>query len=170
MAVLKTTSPWPSTAAPSGSPTKARPSSRTSAANLDDDNSVHPVLFGDADLYLLGVGGRHVLADVVGPDRQLAVAAVDQHRELDGPRPPELNQRIHRRPRGAAAVDHVVDEDDDLAVDRRHPGVEVRRGLAQVAVVPVLADVERARRDGVALELLEQSGEALRQVVAARVD
>ena len=40
---------------------------------------------------------RQVLADVVGLDRQLAVAAVDEHDQLDRARPAEVDQRVERR-------------------------------------------------------------------------
>src|SRR5438445_11659774 len=111
MAVLKTTSPSPTTSAPSGAPTNARPSSRTRAATDllagNDDRLVHAVLFGDQDLDALGVGRRHVLAHVVRPDGQLPVAAVDQHGKLDGPPPAKLHQRVHpgaRRPAGVSSA------------------------------------------------------------------
>ena len=39
-----------------------------------------------------------VLADVVGADRQLAVAAVDHHRELHGPGPAVVGERVERGP------------------------------------------------------------------------
>src|SRR2546430_8671717 len=38
--------------------------------------------------------GRQVLADVVGPDRQLAVAAVDENRELDARRAAVVEQGL----------------------------------------------------------------------------
>src|SRR5260370_19075857 len=121
MAVLKTTSPWPSASAPSARPTNDRPSSITRAAYLllagNDHRLVESVLLGHQHLDALRVGGGHVLADVVGPYRQLAMASVDQHRQLDRARPAEVEQRVHRRPRRAPAVDHVVDEHDHLAVD-----------------------------------------------------
>src|SRR5579864_2751375 len=124
MAVLKTTSPSPTTSAPSAAPTKARPSSSTSAANFlsagNDHRLVHAVLFLDEDLDALRVGGGHVLADVVGPDGQLPVSAIDQDRELDRAGAAEVHQRIHRRASSPAVVDDVVDQDDDPAVDRRH--------------------------------------------------
>src|SRR5256885_402693 len=129
-------------------PTKARPSSSTSAAYFlnaplppNDDHLVGPVLFGDADLDLLAVRRRHVLADVVGPDRQLAMPAVDQHRQLDGARAAELDQSVHGGARCAAPVDHVVHQHDDLAVDVGHVRGEVPRGLAEVVVVAMLADI-----------------------------
>jgi hypothetical protein len=59
---------------------------------------------------------RHVLADVVRPDRQLAMAAVDEDREADRLRPPEVDERVHRRPDRPARVEDVVDEDDRRAV------------------------------------------------------
>src|SRR5258707_15505297 len=114
MAVLKTTSPWPSASAPSGRPTNDRPSSRTKAAYLllagNDHRLVDTVLLGHEHFDALRVGGGHVLADVVGPDRQLAMASVDQHRELDRARPAEVEQRFHRRPRSPPVVDDGVDE------------------------------------------------------------
>src|SRR5713101_1765308 len=125
MAVLKTTSPWPRTSAPSAAPTKARPSSSTSAAWRFLDGNYHrlvdAVLLGDEDLDALRVRGGHVLADVIGTDRQLAVAAVHEH--------------------------------DHLAVDVRHVRLSAVGGHAQVAVVAVLADVERTHRDGRPFEL-----------------
>src|SRR5438094_836948 len=39
------------------------------------------------DLHSFLERGRDVLADVVGPDRQLAGAPIDEHREVDRPRP-----------------------------------------------------------------------------------
>src|SRR5690242_9156650 len=123
MAVLKTTSPSPRASAPSGRPTKARPSSSTRAAYFLDANDhrlVEAVLFRDLHLDPLAVRRGHVLADVVGTDGQLAMTAVHKHRELNRTRPAEVQQRIHRRARGAAAMDDVVDEHDDLAVHLRH--------------------------------------------------
>ena len=55
---------------------------------------------------------RQVLADVVGPDRQLAVAAVDEDRELHARRPAVVEERVDRRADRAARVEDVVDEDD----------------------------------------------------------
>ena len=62
-------------------------------------------------------GAGEVLADVVGADGQLAVTAVDQHREAHGGGPAEVGERVEGRPDGAPGEEHVVDEDDDLAVD-----------------------------------------------------
>src|SRR6266513_627951 len=102
MAVLKTTSPWPSASAPSARPTNDRPSSRTkAAADLgrpararrlagNDHRLVEAVLLGHQHLDALGVRGGHVLANVVRADRQLAMAAVDEDRQLDRARSPEI--------------------------------------------------------------------------------
>src|ERR1700682_1556822 len=121
MAVLKTTSPSPTTGAPNAAPTKARPSSRTSTACIflapcarpalagNDHRLVNSVVLRHQHLDPLRVRGRHVLAYVVGPDGQLAMPAVDEHRQLDGPRPAEVHQGIHRRSGGPAVMDHVVD-------------------------------------------------------------
>ena len=58
--------------------------------------------------------GRQVLAHEVGPDRQLAVAAVDEDRELHRAGPAELVERVERGAHRATGVEHVVDEHDDL--------------------------------------------------------
>src|SRR4051794_17145802 len=56
------------------------------------------------ELYLdaLVAGGGEVLADVVGTDRQLAMTAVDEDRELDALGPPVVEERLDRRPDRAA--------------------------------------------------------------------
>src|SRR4029077_5971014 len=109
MAVLKTTSPSPRPSNPSAAPTKARPSSSTRAAwrflDGNDHRLVDAVFLGDQNLDSFGVRGGDVLADVVGTDGQLAVAAVDQDRQLNRPRPSEVHERIHRRARSATTVD-----------------------------------------------------------------
>ena len=56
--------------------------------------------------------GRQILADVIGADRQLAMAAIDQHRELNPRRSAEGADRVHRRAAGAAGKENVVDDDD----------------------------------------------------------
>ena len=72
-----------------------------------------------ADRARLRRGGRQVLADVVGPDRQLAMAAVDDDRQLHRARPPVVVQRLERGADGAAGEQHVVDEHHGRAVERR---------------------------------------------------
>ncbi|HKH87546.1 MAG TPA: hypothetical protein VKA05_01930, partial [Acidimicrobiales bacterium] len=58
--------------------------SLVSMAELDRDDlhDVVPVDLLDADVHSLIVRGWEVLADVVGADRQLAVAPIDERREL----------------------------------------------------------------------------------------
>src|SRR5258708_24524345 len=135
IAVLKTTSPSPATSAPRATPTNARPSSSTSAAWVlagNDDRLVDPVLLVDEDFDPLRVGRRHILAGVVGPDGQLAMPSIDEDRELDRARPAEIHQCGHRRACGAAAVDHVIDQDDHLAADVG----ELGRGVVAIGPPP----------------------------------
>src|SRR2546430_8034080 len=170
MAVWKTTSPSPATSAPRGAPTKARPSSRTSAAwCLSDGNDhrlVDAVLLGDEDLDALGVRSGHVLADVVRSYRQLAMAAVDEHRQLDRPRAPEVHESVHGGACGASVVDDIVHQHDHLAVDVGHIRLPAVRRHAQVTVVAVLADVQRADGNRRALELHQAVGQPACEVVA----
>src|SRR5712691_12612681 len=172
--VLKTTSPSPMTSAPSATPTKARPSSRTSAAwrflSGNDHRLVDAVLLLHQHLDALGVRGRHVLADVVGADGKLAVAAVDEHGELDRAGPPEIHHRVHRRAGGAPMVDDVVDEDDDLAPDIRHVARRVVRCGSGLEVVAVQRHVEPAERHPRVLEPRQRAREPLREQIALADD
>ena len=61
------------------------------------------------------------LPDVVGPDGELAVAAVDEDDELDGLRPAQVDEAVHGRPDGPAGHQDVVDEEDVLLDDRERP-------------------------------------------------
>ena len=38
------------------------------------------------------------------------MTTIDQHRKLDTPWPAEIDQLIHRRPNGAASVQHIVNQ------------------------------------------------------------
>jgi hypothetical protein len=62
------------------------------------------------------VGGLHHAADEARLDGQLAVAAVDQHQQLHARRPAVVEQRVERGADGAAGVQHVVHQDDVLAL------------------------------------------------------
>src|SRR6202035_3031867 len=115
---------------------------------------VHAVGFLQADRYFLLATGRHVLADVVRTNRQLAVPAVDQAHELDGARPTQVDQRVEGRADGAAGVQDIVDQDDCLVgnVDRDGRWTE-RTRRALVHVVAVQRYVELTQRDLGTLEL-----------------
>ena len=122
-------------------------------------------------LHPLDERGRQVLADEVGPDRQLAVAAVDQHRELDGARPAEVVERVERGADGAAGEEHVVDQHDDLAVDPAGRDLGGQgAGRLQPQVVAVHRDVEGADGHGVPLDRGDPLGEPAGQRDAAGRD
>src|SRR5229473_6739189 len=170
MAVLNTTSPSPTTSAPSAAPTKARPSSSTSAAwellDGNDHRLVDAVLLGDENLDPLGIRRGYFFPDVVRTDGQLAMSSIDQHGQLDRPRPSEVHERIHRRACGPAVVDDIVDEHDHLAIDVRHVGLATVRRHAQMPIVAVLADVEGADDDRRPFELHEAVRQATREMVS----
>src|SRR5258708_13243580 len=102
IAVLKTTSPSPTASAPRASPTNALPSSSTRAPNFflsgNDHRLVDAIVFGHENLDPLCVGGRDILSDVVRPDRQLAVSAVDEDRQLDGLGAAQVPPPLHPPP------------------------------------------------------------------------
>jgi hypothetical protein len=73
-----------------------------------------------------------------GLHRQLAPAAVDQHRQLHAGRAAEVEQLVDHRADRAAGVEHVVDQHDRAAVD-------LERQAGGVAG-PALAEPGRASR------------------------
>ena len=135
---------------------------RSTSAGLGDGDLVDAVELVEVDVDPLGAGGRQVLADVVGAERQLAVAAVGQDGELHARRPAVVEQRLDRRAHGAPGEEHVVDDDHGRPghVEVQVRGVDGRRvGGPAAQVVAVEADVEVAQRD----VGLEQVGEQVAQ-------
>ena len=145
---------------------------RPPAARGRDRDLVDAVELAHAHVDVLGARGRQVLADVVGADRQLAVAAVGEHGELHALGAAVVEQRLDRRAHGAPGEEHVVDDHDrapgDVEVDVR--GVHDRRVRAAGDVVAVEADVEVAERDRGVEQLLEQVLQPPREERAAAVD
>ncbi len=123
--------------------------------NPVDQDRVLPVDLLEVDPDDLLARRRDVLADVVGPDRQLAMAAVDEHREADRLRSTEVDEGVHRRPDRPTGVEDVVDEDDRRAVEveRQVRALDDRLLGDEREVVAVERDVERPDRDVDALVL-----------------
>src|SRR5699024_3406877 len=65
---------------------------------------------------ILGRRCRDVLAHVIGANRQLSVAAVNQDGQLDGIGTAEISKRVQRGADGAARKQDVVDQDDGCTV------------------------------------------------------
>ena len=120
----------------------------------------------------LAARGRQVLADVVGPDRQLAVTAIDKHGELhtggrharraSRSRPGSCGPCRGRRRRGPPS---------SRAARSRAPsrGRPAARGLG-TCVVAVERDVDGAELDLLPAPLLDQRREPLGERDAAGVD
>src|SRR5204862_3052638 len=85
---------------------------------LRDQDAVDFVHLDELDLDALVTGGGQVLADVVGPDRQLAVAAVGEHCELHPVGPAVGEERLDRGANRAAGVEDVVHEHAGHALER----------------------------------------------------
>ena len=107
-------------------------------------------------------GGGDVLADIVGPDRQLAVAAVDEDGKLDALGAAEVDHGVEGGADRPAGEEDVVDEDDALAgdVEGDVAGRDLDAGAAGREVVAVEADVEDADGQSAFLDLLNRGGDA----------
>ena len=100
------------------------------------------------------------------------MAAVDEDRELHGAGPADVAERVERGADGAAGEEHVVDEDDQPAVDAvaGDLGAGQRAGGPHAQVVAVHGDVERADRDLAAGDLFELVGQPAGEEDAAGRD
>jgi hypothetical protein len=136
----------------------------------DENDFVDPVDLVESDRHFFMLAGRHVLADVVGADRELAVTAVDQADQLDGAWSAQVDQRVQGGARGAAGVQHVVDQDDRLVrdVDRDAGRAQGARRVL-VDVVALQRDVELTEWDAGAFELANALLEPAREWHAARL-
>jgi hypothetical protein len=123
----------------------------------------------ELDLDALVPGGRQVLADVVGSDRQLPVPAVGEAGELDPRRAAVVEEGIDRRADRPAGVEDIVHEHHGSTREREvearcaHERLRMARRFAgaDLDVVAVEGDVERAQLDLRAHELLDQAAKAL---------
>ncbi len=150
----------------------------TSSASSTSIDAVDLVDLDELHLDALVARGGQVLADVVGPDRQLAVAAVGEDGELHARGPAVLEQRVDRGADRAARVEDVVDEDHGaslelevelgVAHDRLRPAR--RLAAADVDVVAVEGDVELAEVELQVGALGDQAAQPMGERHAARVD
>ena len=132
---------------------------------LHNQNLFRAVDLVELDLDNLLPGGLHHAAHEAGLDRQLAVSAVDQHQQLHAIRAAMVEERIERRARGAAGVEHVIDQHDIAAVHieadlrRVHHGADIVRG----EVIAIELDVELPHVYRLLLNGFDQCCQALRQ-------
>ena len=148
------------------------PHDANASSRLGDRDLVGAVDLADADVDALVARGRQVLADVVGADRQLAVAAVGQHGELHARGAPVVEQRLDRRAHRAAGVEHVVDEHDRVVLEPEAQVRRVDRGVDRPGghVVAVERDVDVAERDLLVQQVADEPVQAGGEVRAAAVD
>src|SRR5690348_9005713 len=92
-----------------GAPAEVRALRAVSWSGSSDRHLVDAVVLLEPDRDRLDQGGGQVLADEVGPDRQLAVASVDEHREAYGAGPADVVHRVQGRADRPAGEEHVVD-------------------------------------------------------------
>src|ERR687890_883032 len=129
----------------------------------NDDHPVLPIGLLQVDKHSFATRGRHVLTDVVGPDRQLSVAAVDENRQPDGGGPPELEERVHRGASGPTRVENVVDEDHGLACHVERHAAAPHFGILFFEVVTMERYIQRADGELKAFELADVRRDPPRQ-------
>src|SRR5262249_13093998 len=139
---------------------------------LHDQNFILIVGFRHLDLdHFVRVGGDG-LADDIGVDRQLAMAAVPEHGEPDRLRTSEVDQRVERGAHRAAGGKHVGDEHPDMIRDglRELGRLDHRLRRDGGEVVAIERDVDDAEGHRMPFHLFDLFGDALADGDAAAAD
>src|SRR5215218_9122344 len=144
----------------------------------DQQDAVDLVDLHELHLDALTARRGQVLADVVGADGQLAVAAISEHGELDAFGAAEVEQGLDCGADRSAGVEDVVDEHDRPPFEREAElrraddrlGVQRRLAAADADVVAVEGDVDGADVETHAGALLDQPAQPVRERDAAGMD
>src|SRR5262249_23708653 len=125
--------------------------------------------FAELHLNDLDIGGLHNPADEARFDGKFTVAAIDQNQELHARRTAVIKQRVKRGADRAAGVEHVIHEDDILALHGKRNIGAAHDGLDVYCrkVVAIEIDIEDADRDLALLERLDFRRQPLRHRDAA---
>jgi len=115
---------------------------------------------------------RELLPDDIRVDRELATAAIDEHRERYVRRAAEVGQLVECGAHGAPRVQHVVDDHHSLPVEipGKIGGADDGTRADGLQIVAIERDVEGAARDGDVLALLNRADDAVRELHSAALD
>ena len=67
---------------------------------------------GQAHVYIFVTGGGEIFADVIGANRQFAMATIDQRSQLNSSRSPEGADCVQRGASGAAGEKNIIHDND----------------------------------------------------------
>jgi len=129
--------------------------------------------FIQLDGNLFRLGSRNVLPDIIRLDRQFPVASVDQDRDCDPLRSPQIHYRIHAGPDRTGGEQDIIHQHDMISGNRKRDVcfVQHRVGVrVAVHIIAVKRDVQFAYRDIDAFKIFDPFGDALGQIDAARLD
>src|SRR5215218_5871687 len=129
----------------------------------NDDHPVLPIGLLQVDKHPFVARGRHVLPDIICPNRQLPVAAVDQDRQPNGGGPTELEKRVHRGAGRPSRVENVIYEDDGFSGHVERHAAAPHLGVHFFEVVSMERYIQRADREIQALELADVRRDPPRQ-------
>src|SRR5262249_12452475 len=122
------------------------------------------------DALRCGRGDR--LAHDVGLNGQLATAPVYKYGQGDSPWPAEIGELVEGGANGSAGVEHVVHDDDALAVDvdRNLRLADDRTRADGLEIVAVERDVQRTAGDVGLLALADRGDDLRRELDAAALN
>ena len=78
---------------------------------------IYAIGFGQFDLYFFGAGAGDIFADIISPDRQFAVSAVNQNSQLNGAGTAKIDQSIQGGAGAASGIENIIHQDDSFTVD-----------------------------------------------------
>src|SRR5580704_14758348 len=135
---------------------------RAMLLGLADQDAVETIDLAEFYEHPLTLGRRDVLADEVRANRHLALAAIDQHRELNRFGAAQIGNCAERRAHRAAGVEHVIDKNDAFAVERERDVAAEQTWIAGRAllVIAIRGNIEGADGNLGQPNLLEREDEA----------
>ena len=123
----------------------------------------------NADLFVRR--SRQIFSDVIGPNRQLAMSTIDQHRELNPGWATERADRVHRRAHGPTGKENVINNDDRLAL-RAVAVVSMRWTIGSSRACPDIVamhrDIDNAGLDLTFCRLIDNGAQFVRAISTPR--
>jgi hypothetical protein len=127
---------------------------------------------GQMNFNIFGSLRGEILAHKICPDRKLPVPAIDQDRQLNGPRAAEVHDSVERRANGPAGKEDIIDQKNGTTGD--FPGdfgqLDQRMVGTTAEIVAIEGDIHGAKGHLDTLEALDFALETLGEEIPARTN
>src|SRR5271170_964810 len=117
--------------------------------SISDYDRIGAVDLRESHVNALTMRCLDILAYVIGANRNFALSAIDQHRELNRLRTAEVRDGVERGTHGSPGIQHVVNQHDPLGVQRKRNIAAEQPWIAgqALAIVAIGRNIKRADRN-----------------------